>query len=85
MATAMATVENDVDELCDVTESLGLLRLPYETMVAKEDANIRWKDLTNDAMAIHFMRKYYNPMYYVEEKIFYLFNGVYWKQLSSLL
>ena len=36
--SAMATVEQDVDELCDATEGLGLLRIPYETMVAKEDA-----------------------------------------------
>ena len=90
MATAMATVENDVDELCDATETLGVSRISYETMVAKEDANIRWNDLTNDAFAVLFVNKYFTTatgsktlMYYVEEKVFYEFNGVYWKRLSA--
>ncbi len=34
-------VENDVDELCDAAEGLGLSRISYESMVAKEDPNIR--------------------------------------------
>ena len=90
IATAMATVENDVDELCDATETLGVSRISYETMVAKEDPNIRWNDLTNDAMAVLFVNKYFTTatgsktlMYYVEENVFYEFNGVYWKRLSA--
>ena len=65
-------------------------RKPYESMVAKEDANIHWNGLTNDAMAVLFVNKYFTTatgsktlMYYVEEILFFEFNGVYWKQLSD--
>ncbi len=51
-----------------------------------------WNDLNNDAMAIHFVKKYFMTaagsktlMFYVEEKIFYLFNGVYWKSSAQEL
>ena len=87
---ATATVENDVDKLCESTETLGLVKINYDSMEAKEDPHIRWDDLTNDAMAIHFVNKYFMTaagsltlMYYVEENAFYLFNGVYWKRLSD--
>ena len=86
----MATVEPDVDELCDATETLGLARIHYDSMEAKEDKNICWNDLTNDAFAVLFANKYFTTatgsktlMYYVEEILFFEFNGVYWKQLSD--
>ena len=85
-----AMVENAVEELCDTTEILGLSRIPYSDIPAVEDLAMNWNDLTNDAMAVHFVNKYFTTaagsktlMYYVEENIFYQFNGVYWKRLSA--
>jgi hypothetical protein len=78
-----AMVENAVEELCETTETLGLSRIPYSDISAVEDLAMNWNDLTNDAMAVHFVNKYFTTaagsktlMFYVEENMFYQFNGV---------
>ena len=83
MATAVS-----IDDL--ENEILGLDGVACEAMEPMNDSNIRWNDLTNDAVAVLFVNKYFitatdskTLMYYVEEKVFYQFNGVYWKQLSD--
>ncbi len=84
------TTEDNVDDLVEATEVLGLDRVAYEAMEPMNDLNIRWNDLTNDAIAVLFVNKYFTTasgsktiMYYVEEERFYQFTGVYWKQLSK--
>jgi len=87
----MATMVDPIDEVVDGLTALNVgTAIPYENIEVKEDPNIDFCHLTNDALAMIFIDKYFKPidgertlMYYVHEQRFYQFEGVCWRPLSK--